>query len=273
MLMLEFQHGTSLLHRMSPIGKFVWGGIIVLWLFLMFNPLHVLGLGIAILIVAKWGAGLSIISLLRTSLLVGVAGISILLFQTFLYQNGETEIFRLGPLAPTYEGLNVGMAIALRVLGIVAASTVIAKTTNPQDIFLALVRIHVPYKIAYGLFTAIRFIPLLEYEASIINDAQYVRGIAIKKGGIVNTFKRFTLFLIPLLATAMRRAEQSAMAMEVRAFGLYETRTYSHDLVIPRVEWVFVGCWLIAFIAYLVLTQGDFMNAIFYNPPTVEPWE
>jgi len=38
MPLLEYEAGTTLFHRMSPIVKFFWGMIVLLWLFLMFNP-------------------------------------------------------------------------------------------------------------------------------------------------------------------------------------------------------------------------------------------
>jgi energy-coupling factor transport system permease protein len=265
MPLLEYEHGTTLFHRLSPMAKFLWGAIILLWLFLMFDPLNVLVLGALIIFVAKFFAGLSVTKLLKQSITVGVAGVFIIVFQGLLYP-GDTVLFQLGPMRPTLEGVGVGLAIAFRIFGIVASSITIAKTTEPRDVFLTLVRIGVPYKFAYGLFTAIRFMPLMEYEAQTIRNAQYVRGIVPKKKGLRNFLKQAGNLLIPLVASGMRRAEQSSIAMDVRAFGMYPTRTYVRDLHTSRIDWVFVSLWTAAFLTFLVVSEQDILGAVWFTP-------
>jgi len=237
---------------------------------MMFDPLHVFVLGVVIFVLAKWGAGLPIRKLMKTTMLVGIASISILVFQSLFYKGG-TKIFQIGFIAPSYEGFMMGLAIGLRILGIVASSMVIAKTTDPRDIFLAVVRMGLPYKIAYGLFTALRFIPLLQHDAQTIMDAQFVRGIAVKGGGVSNWIKRFGHFLVPLIANSMRRGDQSALAADVRAFGLYPTRTYSRDLVIPSFEKWFVLFWVVALVIYVLVFQQNILGAVFFTHPDVLP--
>lgn len=266
MPLLEYQEGKTLLHKASPTTKFLWGMIVLLWLFLMFDPLHVLVLGVVIFAVAKFAAGLSLIRLIRTSLTVGIGGLFIIVLQGVFFP-GETVLFRIGPLQPTLEGINVGLAIALRILAIVAASAVIAKTTDPRDVFLSLVQIGIPYNIAYGLFAAIRFIPLMEYEAETIREAQMVRGVASQRGGLKSIINQVRNFLVPFIACGVRRAQQSAVALEVRAFGLHPTRTYLREVQPSKGGWIFVAVWAVALLAYIVLSQQNVLGAVFFEPP------
>jgi energy-coupling factor transport system permease protein len=168
------------------------------------------------------------------------------------------------------EGVKVGLAIAFRIFGIVASSITIAKTTQPSDVFLLLVRMGIPYKIAYGLFTAIRFMPLMEYEAQTIRNAQYVRGIALKKKGLVNLVRQAGNLLVPLVASGMRRADQSSIAMDVRGFGMYSTRTYISELKSSKLDWIFISLWVLAFIAFLIFFQQDFLGVIIFNPDSAK---
>ena len=253
-MLLEYQEGNTLLHRMRPGMKLLWGIVIMLWLFVMFQPLHVLALGLALLATAKLLGGLSVLRLLKTVLIFGVAGIGIILVQGLLHPGAP--LFVLGPLAPSREGLLIGLAIALRILSIVTVSMILAKTTDPRDIFLSLVNAGVPYRLAYVLFIALRLIPLMEYEAATIRDAQYVRGIIPQQGGLLQWFRQWGTLLVPWIAAGMRRAEQSAVAMEVRAFGLYPDRTYFFDMKAQERGWLFVGFWIVAFASYLALTRG-----------------
>ncbi|OGN97073.1 MAG: hypothetical protein A2Z71_02550 [Chloroflexi bacterium RBG_13_50_21] len=266
MPVIEFTKGTSFFHRLSPLQKIVWGLIILAWLFITFNPLHTLVLGLVIFAHAVFLAGILPVKLMKTVLIIGVASIFIVVFQALLY-HGETILFTLGPFQPTLEGLNVGLAIAFRILSIVASSMIIARTTDPHDIFLTMVSIGLPYKLAYGLFIALRYIPLMEYEASNIQSAQFVRGIVKKEGGgLKNTFNQVSKFLLPFVAIGIRRADQSALAMEVRGFGLYETRTNLRELKFSKSGWIFVAAWALAFIAYNLVMEANVFSVIFFNP-------
>ena len=266
MPLLEYEAGKTLFHRISPLVKVGWGMIVLLWLFMTVNPLHILLLGIAILVMAKFSAGLSIGRLLRTSAIAGVGGIFIMVFQSLLYP-GQTVIVRIGPLAPTWEGVSVGLAMTLRILAIVAASAMIAKTTDPRDIFLSLVGVGVPYTIAYGMFAAIRFLPLMEYEADTIREAHMVRGIASQKGGLKSKIDQARNFLVPFIASGVRRAQQSAIALDVRGFGLSKERTYIRELEFSSSGKWFLAAWGVALIVFIVLTKGNLMGAVLFEPP------
>ena len=266
MPLLEYQAGSSYLHRLHPITKFTWGALIIIWLFVMFDPLHVLLVDLAVLLTAWLAAGLAPLRLIRSALKVGVAGIFIIFLQGFLYP-GQTELFVVGPLQATVEGVMVGLAIALRIFGIVAASLTIAQTTNPRDIYLSLIQMGVPYKIAYGLYTALRFIPMMEYEAENIRSAQYVRGIVPQGGGAIASLRQAKNALVPLIASGLRRAEQSSVAADVRAFGLHPTRTHLHGLTTQSRGTLFVAGWALAMVAYLVLFRLDLTGAVLFNPP------
>jgi energy-coupling factor transport system permease protein len=265
MPVLEYEAGSTLFHKMGPLSKFLWGFIVILWLFLTFNPLHVFLLGVAIVIVAKVGAGISVRRLMRTSLLASVGGIFIIAFQGLLHVE-DHYLWQWGPIHVSGEGLSTGLAIALRIVAIIAASAVIAKTSDPRDVFLALIKIGVPYTIAYGLFAAIRFIPLMEYEAETIQEAQMVRGIAKKKGGLKSTIATVQNFLVPFIASGVRRAQQSAVALDVRGFGLYPTRTYLRTLKADRAGMIFAGVWALALVLYILFMQANIFGSIFFEP-------
>lgn len=266
MPVLEYEEGRSFMHRMSPLSKFSWAAVILVWVFLMFNPLHVLLLGIAILLVAKFMAGISLRRLLMTVLIMGVAGFFIIILQGLLYP-GEIILFMLGSFRVSLEGVSVGSAIALRILAIIASSSVISKTTDPRDVFLSMIKLGIPYTLSYGLFAAIRFIPLMEYESETIREAQMVRGIVSQsKGGIGNRIAQVKKFMVPFIASAIRRAQQSAIALDVRAFGITPSRTYLRSLKPDRGGWIFAGIWAAFLVLYIIFIQSNLFNILNFNP-------
>jgi energy-coupling factor transport system permease protein len=266
MPLLEYEEGKTFMHKVNPNAKFLWGIVVLIWIFLMFHPLQVFLLGLSILLVAKFLAGMSLIRLIKTILILGVAGIFIIIFQGLLYP-GKTILLTVGPFSVTQEGVMVGLAIALRILAIVASSSVIAKTTDPRDVFLSMIKLGIPYTIAYGLFAAIRFIPLMEYEAETIREAQMVRGVINRKNtGLKMRVVQARNFLVPFIASAIRRAQQSAIALDVRAFGISPTRTYIREMSSDRIGWIFALAWVIALLTYVILLQANIFQAVYFNP-------
>lgn len=266
MPLLEFQTGKTFFHRMSPAQKMVWGVVVMAWAFVMFNPLFVLCLGVVIFVLAKFVAKLSLKKLIKSSILIfGLGSFFILTFQTLLFP-GQNYIFTWGKLHPTYEGLMVGLAISLRLITVVATSTIIAKTTDPRDVKQALIAIGVPPRIAHGLFAALRMIPMMENEAVTIRHAYQVRGVVRRDGGLRSTLQYLATFLVPFTAAAVRRSEQSAVALEVRAFGTRIKPTFIHQTQSSNAGWWFVVVWIAAFVVYFVLMKGDVTAIINTNP-------
>ncbi len=93
--------------------------------------------------------------------------------------------------------------------------------TQMSDLSGVLVqRLHVPYKYAFTLTTAIRFIPVFADSLSGIMEAQTARGVAFDTK---NPFKKLGLILplcMPLLISSVGRIHDTAAAAEMRGFTL-----------------------------------------------------
>ena len=72
---------------------------------------------------------------------------------------------------------------------------------------------------------ALRFIPTLMDETDKILKAQLARGSDISSGSIQQRVKAVIPLLVPLFVSAFKRAEDLAVAMEVRGYRGGEGRT------------------------------------------------
>jgi energy-coupling factor transport system permease protein len=88
-----------------------------------------------------------------------------------------------------------------------------------------MVQARVPYRVAHVMYIALRFIPLLQIDVQAIHDAQRLRGVKPGLGKVVKT-------AVALLATELRRADETAVALETRAFGLYKQRNSLEQVAI-----------------------------------------
>jgi energy-coupling factor transport system permease protein len=80
---------------------------------------------------------------------------------------------------------------------------------------------------------------LLEVELQTIRAARQMRG-GIGRGGLLDGVRDAFGYAIPLMASAVRRGERVALAMESRAFGALPARTYFRATSVGRADLAFV---------------------------------
>lgn len=146
-----------------------------------------------------------------------------------------------------YSGaLEVGFASALRITAIIALALIAGLSTTGPDLVRASVQqLRVPYRIGYTALAAFRFVPRFGHELEVIRQAHRVRG-AHGGHGPISAIARWTGYIVPLLAGAIRHAERVALAMDARAFGAYPDRTERHLVPFRTRDIVFAGLFLAA---------------------------
>lgn len=124
--------------------------------------------------------------------------------------------------------LLVGFATALRLAAILALALIAGLSTTGPDLVRAMVQqLRVPYRIGYTALAAFRFVPRFGHELDVIRQAHRVRGAHGGRGPF-SAMARWTGYVVPLLAGAIRHAERVALAMDARAFGAHPDRTERH---------------------------------------------
>jgi energy-coupling factor transport system permease protein len=142
--------------------------------------------------------------------------------------------------------LEVGFASALRITAIIALALIAGLSTTGPDLVRASVQqLRVPYRIGYTALAAFRFVPRFGHELEVIRQAHRVRGAHGGRGPI-SAIARWTGYIVPLLAGAIRHAERVALAMDARAFGAYPDRTERHVVSFRARDVVFAILFLAA---------------------------
>jgi energy-coupling factor transport system permease protein len=174
-----------------------------------------------------------------------------------------TPIFSLGPLTVSWEGLRLGLSVGLRVLFLVSTSLLFVATTEPGDFVLSLVQqARIPFKLAFAILAAYRFVPILSAEYANIRAAGQVRGLG-ERAGILGSVRSLRRDAIPLLAGAIRRSERMAVAMDSRAFGAYPTRTYNKQLRVTARDRLFLlGVLVISAIIFTALAYTGLISGV-----------
>jgi energy-coupling factor transport system permease protein len=176
---------------------------------------------------------------------------------------GTAVAFHVGPLVVRWGGIIFGIATALRILSLVLGTLLFVLTTDSSDFIRALVQQwRMPYRIGYSAMAAYRFVPMLNSELAVIQAAHRVRGIS-DRGGLRAQYDRAKRYAVPLLATAIRKAERTALAMDSRAFGAFETRTYFRQLAFAPRDWLFViAFWGASLALVLILAHAGLLGSL-----------
>lgn len=162
------------------------------------------------------------------------------------------------------ESIMVALSLALRVLSVAALSLLFLFTTNVVHFILSLMQqFKLPPKIAYGVLAGYRFLPMMKDEMSIIREAHRIRG-ADQASTPKEKWRQYKSYAIPLLASAIRKAERTAIAMESKGFTGDRSRTYFRLFTITKYDWLFLAVMLglYATAVYLSYALG-YLN--FYN--------
>ena len=233
----QYYPANSVIHRLDPRVKIV---ATLLFLISLFVQKSVLGYLVATLFLAGV-IHLSIVPL--KFIMKGLKPIMILLlitvaFNLFLNNGGEVLvhfwIFQI-----TEDGLEISVYMAIRLIYLIAGSSIMTFTTTPnaltdgiEKLLRPLNKVKVPvHEVAMMMSIALRFIPILLEETDKIMKAQIARGADLESGNIIQRAKAMIPILVPLFVSAFRRANDLAMAMEARCYRGGEGRTKMKPLV------------------------------------------
>lgn len=226
----------TLIHRLDPRSKLIFVFLFVILIFFAHSFATYLWLFILIMTIVK-------LAHIKTWFLIkGLTPIWIFLIFTFIMHlfvtKGGVRIFELGFVSIDTHGILEGIFIVLRLMFIMMISTVMTLTTSPIDLTDAFEKLLYPLKLvkipvhqlSMMMSIALRFIPTLMNELDKIILAQKSRGSELSSGTLMNRIKAFIPLLIPLFISAFQRAEDLAIAMEVRGYDANTERTSYREL-------------------------------------------
>lgn len=174
----------------------------------------------------------------RMPALIKILPLLILLFllQCFFTRRGVPLLTVYGFSVVTDVGLNMGLAVMLRIT-IIVVSGMILLSSSERDFLLALVQWKIPYEIAFMVMLGLHFLPILREEALNVYYAVQMRGTELQKISTRQKLKLYTRIMLPILSGAIFRAEQMAIAMEARAFRAYPQRSYMRKLKLKKLDY------------------------------------
>lgn len=226
----QFFPGETVVHRLDPRTKLL---MVVLFIVTLFTAEGLVGYLLVFLFLC---AAVFLSKIPPRTILKGLKPLVVILCLTGLlnlfYTPGK-PIVHIWILTITWEGVISALFMIWRILMLITGTFMLTYTTSPialtdglEILLNPLKRIKVPvHELAMMMSIALRFIPTLIEETDKIMSAQKARGADFETGSILQRAKALIPILVPLFVSALRRADELAVAMECRCYQGGKGRT------------------------------------------------
>ena len=180
----------------------------------------------------------------------------IALFQSLTTSKGVSLIEVFGVKLVTSEGAISSLSFVLR-MGILMLAVLLGSNHDSREMIDGLVKLRVPYELAFMTGIALKFIPLFRQEFADRINAVSLRGINIKKLRISKKAKLYSYILVPAISGSIIKSRDIASSMETRGFRAYPTRTSLRELKMTIIDYTLMGLVVLifAFIIYLMFIR------------------
>lgn len=255
----QFFPGKTAVHKLDARMKLILTVVFIVALFLVSNYFGYL------VILALIGLTLAIsripVKMLFKSLKPLIFIIIFTALLNLFYGTGDHVLFEYGFLRITAEGIRSAIMMSLRIIFLIAGTSLLTYTTSPimltdaiERLLSPLKKLHAPvHELAMMMTIALRFIPTLVEETDKIMSAQKARGADFESGNLLSRVRALVPILVPLFVSAFRRADELATAMECRCYHGGENRTRMKEMHIEGRDFVALGIFTVAVVAIVLL--------------------
>lgn len=246
MIIGKYVPGDSFIHRLDPRTKLL---LMFIYVFIVFLANNGWTYGILTLFTCL------LLFLSRIPFSFMIRGLKpvlwVIVFTFFLHVLLTKEghiVFQWLGMEVYDKAIRQGAFISLRFLLLIVVTTLLTLTTTPievtdgmESLLAPLKKWNVPvHELALMMSISLRFIPTLMEETEKIMKAQTARGVDFSSGPLQERMKAMTALLVPLFISAFKRAEELAVAMEVRGYRGSQNRTKWRELTWGRIDTAFM---------------------------------
>ncbi|HEY8517801.1 MAG TPA: energy-coupling factor transporter transmembrane component T [Candidatus Binatia bacterium] len=204
----------SALHGVHPLTKLFAAAAFFVAVFSLEHPLAIAPY-VAVLLAAA-AVARATPNLVRLRLLLIAIPLGTVLVWTFFFRQSTADlVFR-----PSVEGLVFGLGMGLKLLSFLLINVVLLSTTRVEELTFAFTRLGLPYRVGFALTLAFRLVPLFADSAATVLQAQRLRSLGAEARGVRARLRRTAPVIVPVFMGALRRADQMAIALDMRGFSL-----------------------------------------------------
>lgn len=157
----------------------------------------------------------------------------------------------------TVEKIAFGITQMFRMMGTAVLFFIIPWTIDPSKYGVTFSGMGIPYRFAFSMDLAFRFVPTLARDFVTTVDSQRARGYEVERleGGLITQIRRVAPLIVPVVMNAIVNGEDIINAMDLRCFG-QDRRTWIGKLQYRKRDYFWIGIGVAIFLGSLYLNWG-----------------
>jgi len=259
--LLGYLAEDSPIHLLHPFTKLMILLIVSAYpMFIDMIEINIAGTIIMVLVLSISRVELMILKRYKTILLNLFAIIAI----AYTFFGGYSPEYRLiaelGPIKIAWENLRWAITVYAKLVFAVMIVIFFLSTSRERDIIIALRTLRLPYTVSYVTGLAFRALGLSLIDFFIIREAEKARAMNIDELKFTQKIKKFGLYIIPMTALVLRRAEEVSNALDARGFKL-TTEGKRTDYILTKykiknIDWVVNIILFVLLVVIIVMRYG-----------------
>ncbi len=173
-----------------------------------------------------------------------------------LFTTPGEPLLSIGFLSLTVEGIQKSLILSTRLILIIGFTMLTSLTTSPVNLVEAISSLLKPFswlrlpvnQFSLMLSLSLRFLPVIYEEAERIKKSQVARGANFSSWSLKSKVNNVVSIIIPMIYSAIIRADDLAIAMEIRGFKIGEKRTRLKETRFNFIDLVILILTIIIFI-------------------------
>ena len=134
------------------------------------------------------------------------------------YNPDYRVLVELGPVKVCWENLRWAMVVYIQLIFAILIMIFFLSTMRERDIVVGLRALKVPFVLAYMAGLALRSIGLSIIDFNTIREAEKARALDLQALPFSEKVKKFGMYIVPLVALAIRRSDEVSNALDSRGF-------------------------------------------------------
>ena len=153
---------------------------------------------------------------------VAVSMGSLILFSYTVFAGDHpefTELIRFLGIRIYYERIVEAIVVYFRVVPMIFITVYFLSSSRERDIIVAMRSVRIPFAVTYLVAMALRSAGMVLEDFSIVRQAEKARGFDPAGKSIAYKLRQFVMYIIPLFALALRRADEFSNALVARGYS------------------------------------------------------
>jgi energy-coupling factor transport system permease protein len=162
-----------------------------------------------------------------------------------------------------WERIRDAIVVYFRILPMIVMMVFFLNTSRERDVIVAMRTLKAPFVVTYVFAMALRAAGMVIEDFGIVRQAEQARGFDPHGKSLPYRIRQYVMYMIPLFALSLRRAEEFTNALVARGFAFTgpASRIHRADFVLTHYRWTALDTVLTAiislsFVALLVLRYG-----------------